>query len=88
MRKSNFSDEQIVAILAQESSGTSATELCRRHSISRQTLQRWKGKFSGMGVAEVRRLKALEDENRRLKQVVGEQALDIHALKAVIAKKL
>jgi putative transposase len=89
MRKSNFSDEQIVAILAQEAAGTTtATELCRKHGVSRQTLQRWKSKFSGMGVLEVRRLKALEDENRRLKQLVGDQALDIQALKAVIAKKL
>jgi putative transposase len=89
MRKSNFSDEQIVSILAQEGTGTTtATELCRKHGISRQTLQRWKAKYGGIGVQEVRRLKALEDENRRLKQLVGDQALDIQALKAVIAKKL
>ena len=88
MRKSKFSDEQIVAILAQEGAGVSITELCRKHSVSRQTYQRWKSKFGGMGVLEVRRLKSLEDENRRLKQLVGDQALDIQALKAVIAKKL
>lgn len=88
MRKSKFSDEQIVAILAQEAAGNATqAELCRRSGISRQTLQRWKTKFGNMRVNEVRRLKMLEDENRRLKQLVGEQALDIQALKAVAAKK-
>lgn len=89
MRKSKFNDEQIVSILAQEAAGTTtATELCRKHGISRQTLQRWKSKFGGIGVQEVRRLKSLEEQNRDLKQVVGDQALEIRALKAVIAKKL
>ncbi len=88
MRKSKFSDEQIVAILAQDAAGSGTqAELCRRNGISRQTLQRWKTKFGNMHVNEVRRLKMLEDENRRLKQLVGEQALDIQALKAVAAKK-
>lgn len=88
MRKSKFSDEQIVGILAQEAAGTvTGTELCRKHGISRQTLQRWKSKFGGVGVSEMRRLKSLEEENRRLKQLVGEQALDIQALRAVVAKK-
>lgn len=89
MRKSKFSDDQIVAILAQEFAGTATqAELCRRNGISRQTLIRWKAKFGNMRVNEVRRLKTLEEENRRLKQLVGEQALDIQALKAVTAKKL
>jgi putative transposase len=62
-------------------------ELCRQHGITRQTFYRWKAKFGGMEVSEARRLRALEEENRQLKHIVTEQAVDIRALKAVVTKK-
>jgi putative transposase len=62
-------------------------DLCRTHGITEQTYYRWKAKFGGMEISDMQRLKALEDENRRLKQIVAEQTLDIQALKAVVAKK-
>jgi putative transposase len=87
MRKSRYSEEQIIAILKEIEAGTSAEEVCRKHGISRQTIYRWKAKYGGMDVSEARRLRQLEDENRRLKQMVADQALDIQALKAVLQKK-
>ena len=87
MRKSRYSEEQIIAILKEVEAGTSAEEVCRKHGISRQTIYRWKAKYGGMDVSEARRLRQLEDENRRLKQMVADQALDIQALKAVLQKK-
>ena len=86
MRKSRFTEEQIVAALklAQTSS---VDEICRKLGISKQTFYAWKKKFGGMDVSDARRLKQLEDENRRLKHIVAEQTLDIQALKAVVAKK-
>ena len=62
-------------------------ELCRRHGVTRGSLYRWKAKYGGMEVSEARRLRALEEENRQLKHIVAEQAVDIRALKAVVAKK-
>ena len=62
-------------------------ELCRRHGITRASLYRWKAKYGGMDVSEARRLRALEEENRQLKHIVAEQAVDIRALKAVVTKK-
>jgi putative transposase len=64
-----------------------AAELCRQHGICEQTYYRWKAKYGGLEVSEARRLRQLEDENRRLKQMVAEQALDLQALKAVLGKK-
>ena len=87
MKKSRFTEEQIVGMLREHERGTATDELCRRHGISQQTLYRWKAKYGGLGVSDAQRLKALEDENRRLKQMVAEQALDIQALKGVLAKK-
>ena len=87
MRKSRFNQEQIIAILKELESGTSADDVCRRHGLSRQTLYRWKAKYGGMDVSEARRLRQLEDENRRLKQMVAELSLDIQSLKAVLQKK-
>ena len=87
MRKSQFSEEQIIAVLQEGEKGGDVAGLCRRHGISRETYYRWKQKYGGMGVSEARRLKQLEDENRRLKHIVAEQTLDIQALKAVVAKK-
>ena len=87
MRKSRFNEEQIIAILKESETGVGTEELCRRHGITRQTFYRWKAKYGGMEVSEARRLRALEEENRQLKHIVAEQAVDIRALKAVVAKK-
>jgi putative transposase len=86
MRKSRFTDEQIVGMLREHERGTATDELCRRHGISPQTLYRWKGKYGGMSVSDAQRLKQLEDENRRLKKLVAEQALDNAALKDVVSR--
>jgi putative transposase len=87
VRKSRFKEEQIIAILKESEAGVEAGELCRRHGITRGSLYRWKAKYGGMEVSEARRLRALEEENRQLKHIVAEQAVDIRALKAVLAKK-
>lgn len=87
MRKSRYTEEQIIRVLKEQESGVKVSELCRKYGISEQTFYRWRSKYGGMSVSEARRLKALEEENRRLKQIVGEQALDIQALKAVFEKK-
>ena len=87
MRKSRFNEEQIIAIVKESEAGVEPGELCRRHGITRGSLYRWKAKYGGMEVSEARRLRALEEENRQLKHIVAEQAVDIRALKAVVAKK-
>ena len=87
MRKGRFNEEQIIAILKESETGVGTEELCRRHGITRQTFYRWKAKYGGMEVSVARRLRALEEENRQLKHIVAEQAVDIRALKAVVAKK-
>jgi len=87
VRKTRFSEEQIIAILKEGDAGVSPEELCRRHGITRGSLYRWKAKYGSMEVSEARRLRTLEEENRQLKHIVAEQAVDIRALKAVLAKK-
>ena len=87
MRKSRFNEEQIIAILKESEAGVEPGELCRRHGITRGSLYRWKAKYGGMEVSDAKRLRALEEENRQLKHIVAEQAVDIRALKAVLAKK-
>jgi putative transposase len=86
MRKSRFSDEQIVGILNEHAAGEQIGAVCRRHGISQQTLYRWKAKYDGLNGNELKRLKALEEENARLKRLVAEQALDNQALKELLRK--
>ena len=88
MKKSKFTDEQIAFAIKQVETGTPVTEVCRKMGISEATLYNWKKKFAGMGTAEVRRLKQLEDENRRLKGVVADLILDKAMLPEVLRKKL
>ncbi len=87
MRKTRFSEEQIAYALRQVESGTVVSEVCRKLGISEQTFYRWKRKFAGMGVTELRRLKQLEEENRKLKQLVADLTLDKHMLQEVLRKK-
>ncbi len=86
MRKSRFTEEQIIAALKEHAAGTPANEMGRRLGVGVETLDRWKRKYGGMEVSEARRLRALEDENRRLKRIVADQALGITALKDVLSK--
>jgi putative transposase len=86
MRKSRFSDEQIVAIVREAELGK-AMEVCRRHGISKETLRRWRTKYRGLELQDARRLKALEEENRRLKRLVADQALDLSLMKDLVGRK-
>jgi putative transposase len=88
MKKSRFTEEQIAFALRQAEHGTAISEITRKLGVSQQTFYRWKRKFAGMGVVEVRRLKQLEEENRRLKQLVADLSLDKHMLQDVLSKTL
>jgi putative transposase len=87
MRKTRYAEEQIIAILKEAEAGLAAKELCRKHGISEQTFYRWKSKYGGMEVSEAKRLRQLEEENRRLKQMVADLSLDNQALKDLVKKK-
>lgn len=87
MRKSKFNEEQIINILKSVEAGQKVADVCRGNGISEQTYHRWKAKYGGLDINEARRLKQLEQENRRLKQIVADLTLDSHALKDVLAKK-
>ena len=88
MRKSKFSDTQVVSILNEAEAGTPVKEVCRKHGISSACFYKWKAKFGGMGVAEIKRLKELEAENAKLKRMYADMALENTALKDLIEKKL
>jgi len=86
MRKARFNEEQIISVLKEHDAGIATGELCRKHGISDATLYNWKKKYGNLTISEARRLKTLEDENRRLKHIVADQVLEIHVLKAVASK--
>lgn len=87
MKKSQYTAEQITFALRQAETGTPITEVCRKMGIVEQTFYRWKKKYMGMGINEIRRLKILEDENRKLKQLVADLSLDKQMLQDVLRKK-
>ena len=86
MRKSRFTEAQIIAVLKEHQAGLAAAELCRKHGISDATFYTWRTKCGGMEVSDARRLKALEDENRRLKKLLAEAMLDASTLKEMLGK--
>lgn len=85
--KKRFTEEQIIVILQEAETGTKVMDVCRKHGISDATYYNWKAKYGGMTVSDARKLRVLEEENRRLKHIVADLTLDNHALKAVIEKK-
>lgn len=87
MRKSRFTTEQIVGILKEHEAGAMISELCRRHGISDNTFHRWRRKYGGMEIPDARRLKQLEEENRQLKRIVADQALNLVVVKDLLGKK-
>ena len=87
MKRSRFTEEQIIGILREQEAGVATAEVCRRHGVSSATFYKWKAKFGGLDVSEARRLKALEDENARLKRMLADAKLDNVALKDLLGKK-
>ena len=88
MRKSRFTENQIVGILKEVESGRTAREVCREHGVSEATYYQWKTKYGGMEASDLRKLREMEEENRRLKQMYADLSLENRALKDVISKKL
>lgn len=87
MKRSRYTEEQIIRILQEAQAGATVAELCRRHGIGESTFYQWRQQFGGLKVDEARRLRLLEEENRKLKKLVAEQALDAMVLKELLAKK-
>ncbi len=87
MKRSRFTEEQIIGILREQEAGVATAEVCRRHGVSSATFYKWKAKFGGLDVSEARRLKTLEDENARLKRMLADAMLDNVALKDLLGKK-
>lgn len=88
MKSSKFSDSQIVSILNEAEAGMAVKEVCRKHGISSPTFYKWKAKFGGLGVSELKRIKELEAENSKLKRMYADMAMEANALKELIEKKL
>jgi len=88
MKGSRFSEEQIIGVLREHEAGAKTEEVCRRHGILSATFYKWKAKYGGLDVSEARRLKSLEDENRRLKKLLAESMLDNAALKDLLGKNV
>jgi len=86
LKAKRYTEEQIIAVLKEGEAGAKVSDLCRKYGMSEATYYNWKAKYAGMTVSDLRRLKALEAENRRLKQIVAEQALDNRALKELLSK--
>jgi putative transposase len=87
MKGSRFSEEQIIGILREQEAGTATADVCRKHGISEATFYKWKAKFGGLEVSDAKRLKALEDENGKLKRLLAEAMLDIAVLKDINSRK-
>ena len=87
MKRSRFTEEQIIGILREQEAGVPVADLCRKHGLSSPTFYKWKAKYGGLDVSEVRRLKALEDENAKLKRMLADAMLDNVALKDLLGKK-
>lgn len=87
MKKQRFTEEQIIGVLKEQEAGVKAADLCRKHGISEATFYNWKAKYGGIEVSEAKRLKALEDENAKLKKLLAEQMLDTAALRELLSKK-
>ena len=87
MKGSRFSEEQIIGILREQEAGTTTADVCRKHGISEATFYKWKAKFGGLEVSDAKRLKALEDENGKLKKLLAEAMLDIAVLKDINSRK-
>ena len=86
MKARRYTEEQIIAVLKEGEAGARVADLCRKYGMSDATYYNWKAKYAGLTVSELKRLKGLEEENRRLKQIVADQALDISALKELLSK--
>ena len=86
MRRSRFSEEQIIGVLREQEAGVKTADVCRKHGISPATFYKWKAKFGGLGVSDVARLRTLEDENGKLKRLLAESLLDNTVLKDLLAK--
>jgi putative transposase len=87
MKRSRFSEEQIIGILKEHEAGVSVADLCRKHGVSDASIYKWKAKFGGMDVSDAKRLRALEDENSKLKRMLADAMLDNVALKDLLGKK-
>ena len=88
MKRSRFSEEQIIGILKEQEAGMATADVCRKHGVSSATFYKWKARYGGLEVSDARRLKALEDENAKLKKLLAEQMLDLAAMKDLVAKNV